>query len=296
LSKQHEHLFEKILGVAYGTAGAEGEEIPKSKAKFWSRDDNGNYLCFYPELNPQKRLAPGVYKVYKVPMGTVFHRDDVKRIDTIDLSSEQIKVLEQVKKFWGYREKYRELNIPHKRGFLLYGEPGTGKTTILTEVVHRVIDMGGVAINVPESAELRTISQGISDIQKLDGPRPICFFIEDIDIYEDNHAFVNFLDGTNELDGVIIIATTNYIENIPDRLKNRPGRFDEVHRIVPPEAAECAGLVDFYTRSLREEYGEDYGKEIMKFAQELEGKTPAEIRGAIVDRYIYGEYEKRKKR
>lgn len=284
--------FERLIKLSreVNIEGDEADEGPVSKGKFWSSDKEGNYLCFYPELNPREHLPPGCYRVGQGPMGMIFQKDHIKRIETVDLSEEQRLVLSQVEKFWGYRDRYMKLGIPHKRGYLLHGKPGTGKTTILTEVVHRVIEMGGVAINLPNSTSFEAVGVAMRDIHKLDGPRPICLYAEDVDVYEDNNEFVNFLDGTSELDGVIVIGTTNYIDEIPDRLKDRPGRFDEVHEVVPPEGGERAKLINFYTRALREEYGEDYGKEIMKFADSMDrDKTPAEIRGAIVDRYIFGE-------
>lgn len=63
--------------------------------------------------------------------------------------------------------------------------------------------------------------------------------MEDIDsIIETNSEseVLNVLDGVNQIDKVVFLATTNYPERLGDRIINRPSRFDKRFKIGHPNA------------------------------------------------------------
>ena len=123
---------------------------------------------------------------------------------------------------------YQKLGTPYKRGFLLVGEPGSGKSltakimaaTLPCTFIY-VLSLGG---------RFNTANEGIVSVfkkAKQCAPCVICF--EDLDSQIDSQTrteFLNALDGFETMDGVLTIATTNHPENIDVALTNRPSRFD----------------------------------------------------------------------
>ena len=74
-------------------------------------------------------------------------------------------------------------------------------------------------------------------LRSMEPDRPILAIIEDLDSflnYNSTKEFLNILDGNNQIDNVVYLATTNYIDRIEDRIKNRPSRFDRKYKIDYP--------------------------------------------------------------
>jgi ATP-dependent 26S proteasome regulatory subunit len=142
--------------------------------------------------------------------------------DQIVLDEQQTFVINRLKVFMASREKYQAMRISHKRAFLLYGPPGTGKTTIIRALCSEIEQMGGYSFELRSAGELRYAIQAIREINQA--AAPILIFKEDI---EDESTILELLDGTMVLDNVLFVFTTNNINDISRRIKNRPSRIDE---------------------------------------------------------------------
>ena len=94
----------------------------------------------------------------------------------------------------------------------------------------------GIVIPLNTSEEIRMFVNAIKRIRKIEPDRKIIAIIEDIDNfigYEGQRSnldtyLLNILDGNMKTNGVVTIATTNYIEKLEARYKNRPSRFNKV--------------------------------------------------------------------
>ena len=130
-------------------------------------------------------------------------------------------------------EMYRRYRLPTRRGVLLHGRPGTGKTLIGKILCSQ---LRGTFIwvrpgNVCNVGCITSVFEMARDLS------PSLVFFEDLDLFgakRNFHGFgglilgelLNQMDGLKENDGIVVVATTNDLESIEPALKDRPSRFD----------------------------------------------------------------------
>lgn len=163
------------------------------------------------------------------------------------------------------QEFYRKYNIPHKRGIMLYGEPGNGKTTLVKSLVG-TINSPVVYWQVNEftnSSSMKEVFDAASNIA------PVVLVIEDLDSLPSStrSTFLNTLDGATTKEGIFLIGTTNYPDRVDKALINRVGRFDRTYEIKLPNAElrleylQVRGMGDFISEEKMNEivaYTESY--------------------------------------
>lgn len=208
-----------------------------SKSKYsWVRKDNSFFITARPNVD---NIPAGLYDI-KVSMETGVYLE--KRSAVLDelfyIPDETMpKVVKDMEKFWNSRDKYDEYGITYKRGILMYGPPGTGKSSIINLLINQVVTKyNGIVLNVED---IDTYISMAHNIRCLEPDKPILTIIEDLDsfiMYNSVKKFLNVLDGNMQVDNVVYLATTNYLERLEDRIKNRPSRFDTRIEIGYPSA------------------------------------------------------------
>jgi SpoVK/Ycf46/Vps4 family AAA+-type ATPase len=229
-----------------------------------SRDTYGNYHCLRKEVNTTEIL--------KLPEpGTV-------------------EVIDQIKMFYAKKELFKKWNFNHKRGILLHGTPGGGKTCLISSIMDYVCnEIRGVAFYIPSADKFSIYRDFINTVfRELEPDTPIIIIIEDIDAYFGNNGYgstettlLNTIDGVENKNNVLYLATTNYPENLPPRIYNRPGRFDLKIEIKPP----CDESRDFYFRN---RIPEDIINKIdvTKWVKDTDGMTIAQLSELVKAHFI----------
>ncbi len=146
------------------------------------------------------------------------------------------RVTQDAKRFLESEQWYTDMGIPWRRGYLLYGPPGNGKSSLITALAGElkrsvcVLNLSNPALND------ETLTNLLSD-----APEGSLILLEDIDAIfvgrkresETKLSFngvLNALDGVGAQQGRMVFMTTNHLEKLDPALV-RPGRCD-VHLFV----------------------------------------------------------------
>jgi len=140
------------------------------------------------------------------------------------------EVVKDVRTFWNSKDKYKKFNYVYKRGILLYGPPGCGKTSLISLLAKELIKENGVVIWINQPRDLYGIDGVLSDLREIEPNRPLIIIFEDIDNFANCDPelvtrLLNFLDGNIKFDNYVTIGTTNYPQRLEERISNRPSRF-----------------------------------------------------------------------
>ena len=188
---------------------------------------------FFPigKLNLVSIIKPGYYNCCRTMQGEIYFEPINVVLDGLIKFNDSLanQLMENVKKFWESKSKFdrvkQSIKLLYKRGFLLYGPPGCGKTSIMSIVLKDVIDSDGVALMF-DGVNLTT--ECIKAIRDINPEKRIIIVIEDLDRWcrMDEEGVLNMLDGIDTtFENIIFLATTNHINKINKRVL-RPSRFD----------------------------------------------------------------------
>lgn len=267
----------------------EDDDDKISKAEYaWVRRNNSFFISARPNV---ESVPAGLYDIKSsMQHGLYLEKRSVILDELFQIPDQSVtEIVFDMEKFWNSKEKYEEYGITYKRGILMYGPPGTGKTSLINLLIAQIIkEYNGIVINMESIDSFIPMA---NNIRALEPDKPILAIIEDLDSfmsYNSTKQFLNLLDGNLQVDNIVYLATTNYLERLEDRIKNRPSRFDRRYEIGYPtkEARE------FYLRKkLKPEDIENI--DLHKWIADSEGFTFSHIRELIVSVIVMdGEYEK----
>jgi ATP-dependent Zn protease len=133
---------------------------------------------------------------------------------------------------------YADLGVPYRRGVLMYGPPGNGKTSLVRAIGASVPTIPGLILRPADDFDDRGLQNVLGQWQER---APAILVIEDLDwLFRQTRisvsAFLNALDGVGRRDGgLLLLATTNHPDALDPAINNRPGRFDVVVEVAPPD-------------------------------------------------------------
>ena len=180
-------------------------------------------------------------------------------------------------------ELYKKNNIKFKRGLILKGPPGTGKT-LIGKIICNSSDCTFIWVT-PRFLERSHHVKMICDMARELSPSIL--FLEDIDLYSEDRRSVgnasllgelmNQLDGLVENHFVIVIATTNRVDDVEEALRNRPGRFDRILDIGLPSAAGRLHMLELFTNK----YTLD-NVDLKDIAEKTDGYSGAHVKELVI--------------
>jgi hypothetical protein len=174
-------------------------------------------------------------------------------MDTLSLEPDVLFSFSEVRRWMDSENWYKERKIPWKRGLLLTGSPGTGKTAFVRAL--------GQELNLPIFCfDLSSMSNGdfVSSWDRVCNNAPCIALFEDIDgVFNGREnimcqgkmehglsfdCFLNILDGADNSEGILKIVTTNDPKKVDPALgvasngcgmSTRPGRIDRIVEFRP---------------------------------------------------------------
>ncbi|MCD7444102.1 ATP-dependent zinc metalloprotease FtsH [Streptomyces lincolnensis] len=188
-------------------------------------------------------------------------------------------------------DAYRRMGAKMPRGVLLAGPPGTGKT-LLARAVAGEAGVPFFSASASEFIEM-IVGVGASRVRELFAEArkvaPSIIFIDEIDTigrargggagmggHDEREQTLNQIltemDGFSGSEGVIVIAATNRAD-VLDPALTRPGRFDRVVMVSPPDRGGREAILEIHTRQIP--LAEDV--DLAQVARTTPGMTGAEL-------------------
>jgi SpoVK/Ycf46/Vps4 family AAA+-type ATPase len=253
---------------------------------------NKDYFIPDISITVHEKLPPGVYKMELVDRDWQAHKVEINTDElyafTNDCTSD---ILNEVSNFWKKEELYKQFNIAHKRGILLCGAPGCGKTSIVQLLVKQIVtEMNGLVFVASTSSEFSGLSHMLSStIRQIEKDRPIITIIEDVDqlitSLGGDACILDFLDGSTSIENHLVILTSNNTTDLTDAIL-RPSRIDLIYEIPNP-TSEVRRLY-FQKKEIDPEILTDLTKktEGFSFAELKEVFVSIKVLGKTVDETI----------
>lgn len=272
-----ESAEEKLLKAIFGEDAKSASQAPpmgrgRDNVEFrqWQIGANDT---FRPAGLTRESLPGGVYAFEQDEYGNLVVRTIKVITDSLVLLPDNAseRVLDGMKTYWEMEDRYRKHGLLYKRGILLWGPPGSGKTATLTLLSKNLIESGGIVVMCNHPG---ITSQGLSALRRIEPTRRIICIMEDIDEIiqkHGEHELLALLDGENQVENIVMVATTNYPDRLGARIVNRPSRFDERIMVGMPSAAARRVY-------LRKVVGEMDNEEIERWVDDTDQLSIAHLR------------------
>jgi SpoVK/Ycf46/Vps4 family AAA+-type ATPase len=207
------------------------EELKVDVHMKWRVADDGLYTAVG---HTTPTMPPGVYDIVVDSRGQLFWQEIEPRTDDIIRfpNAPIDEVVSEIERFWSREAKFKQYGLPFKRGILLWGPPGSGKSCTLQMVAREMVKLGGYVV------QFNSVEHFVTGYRMLRSVQPeskLVVLMEDLEEIMKGKSssgesrILNLLDGIESTHKVVFLATTNYPWELGPRISNRPSRFD--HRV-----------------------------------------------------------------
>lgn len=228
-------------------------------------------------------------------------------LDTLTLNDEALRVVDEVKTFFSSesRKMFQRLGIPWRRGYLLCGPPGTGKSSFigaLAGIQHAPLYL--LSLRDPSLTDAG-LMKAVNSV-----PRHSFLVLEDLDTvfsrapassaadsnewcYQSNgrnvtiSGILNALDGIGSSDGRVLFVTANDVEQLPKPLL-RPGRLDRCvafHRLDKDDVLKMSA--SFMERSGLAKYSPSDSRDFDALRDARNQVSPAEVQNVLLEKLVF---------
>lgn len=239
---------------------SEGAEIPESDFSLLVED---RFVQFKLELPPDEDtryvVNPGVYTV-------AMNAQDNFELKKTSFLSEPIlesyvqtkEVSSKISKFFNKLDVYKDYGLFPKRGMLLWGSAGTGKSLAISMVCRKFVEEGKTTVILWATDKFRP--QDIKDFFKnfkYESTERLILVMEDLGGVEiegqqmpSMSSLLSLMDNIEQTFTIptMMVATTNFPENFLENLTNRPQRFDDVIEVKRPDPSIRPEFLTFFSK------------------------------------------------
>lgn len=167
------------------------------------------------------------------------------------------QLMDDVEGFFDNRALYQSFGVPWKRGIILHGVPGNGKTISLKALIH--------ALARRQPAAVPSLYVKSLDSCETGGPKhsiraifaharsmaPCVLVFEDLDSMvtpKCRSYFLNEVDGLEANDGILLVGSTNHLDRLDPAIARRPSRFDRKYHFQLPTEHERTLYCQYWRR------------------------------------------------
>ena len=191
----------------------------------------------------KKTLNGGFYDVVDTARGTCLReKNSIVGDELIDIPGTVAdEIFSDIDLFLSSLKRYTSYGLTHKRGYLLYGPPGSGKTSLAIMIGRKFVEQAnGIVVYIGCPADL---AGAVGILRDVEEGRPSMYLLEEADKFVNSTTCLSILDGEYSIQSSVFVAMTNYKEDLPPRIANRPGRFDRVVKVdCPPRGVQLEYL------------------------------------------------------
>lgn len=287
-SKEGKEFFNEV-NVFWKVLDYKGSVIhyvnpPFYNADTFISDDPEAILSLHKELKQSMLRPDPTITVYTEGL---FHSSEYYDNQVLTVDWDDIILPDSIKEgiygiidnFPSSQEYYTGLGSVWKRGIMMIGPPGTGKTLICKASSKLARDVGLKVLYVkdlinPDCPPDSVIKMVFSRAREMS---PCLLIFEDIDGFMDKasrNILLNELDGFNNNEGIVVMASSNYPEKLDPAFLKRPSRFDKVYNISLPDRDMIYDFayhmsVNYDYRGLIEDNIEDFCRRVSQKGENL---------------------------
>ncbi|MEM0141632.1 MAG: CDC48 family AAA ATPase [Thermoplasmatales archaeon] len=272
--EQRDKLLDELASVTHGFVGADLAALTREAAMKALR----RYL---PEIDLDNPIPTEVLERMHVTSEDFFSAlkeiepsslrevmieiPNVKWDDIGDLEDAKRELIETVELPVKNPEVFERMGLKPSRGILFFGPPGTGKT-LLAKAVATESQSNFISIKGPEvmSKWVGESEKAVREIfKKAKQSAPTIIFLDELDaiaprrgVYASSgvtdrivNQLLTSMDGMEAMKGVTVLAATNRLDIIDPGLL-RPGRFDKIIYIAPPNREARLKILKVHTRKM----------------------------------------------
>lgn len=192
--------------------------------------------------------------------------------------------------FFKKKELYAKNKIAFKRGIIMTGQPGTGKTHACKVLMNssKSTFLWITADVLEKKGDIKHIFDMARELA------PVILVIEDADDYLEKEGAVDVLktqlDGMDAVSGIVTILCTNYPDRLPKSLIDRPSRFDDILIFELPDLELRLNLLNKFSELMSIENRDSIFKEL---AEKTKGLTGAHLKELVIYALLLASDEER---
>ncbi|MBX3504435.1 MAG: ATP-binding protein [Parvibaculum sp.] len=262
-------------GVEMGPPVSDATDWTKTvmAARCWAQQGD----AYFGVTEVVDRLPAGVYRCNHSMQGIFVEKMRINIDDLLSLPDTATeRLMAEFRQFWNLRENFDNRGFTFKRGMLLWGPPGSGKTSAIWQMTQEIVRQHEGIVVFVEQPDLATAC--LSLIRRIEPTRPLITVMEDLDTLVQRygeHGYLALLDGETQIANVVHVATTNYPEMLDRRFVDRPSRFDTVMKVDMPSADARRAYLNAKEPSLDE-------VTLARWVQKTDGYSVAHLREVII--------------